>query len=156
MDIRQFDREHHHVLTIVAIVLSVLIVGLVFILLSQPVQEPPAPVPQPTVVPPGPTVCTTDDCFVDLVNECKPASYTKQIKTGTFELGSSEDCVLTKKLVSLVDSEPERVKNMLEGKSMRCVYEQGNFNSGYLELFTGNTLLCEGELKEAIESIAEE
>jgi len=155
MNLREFDRRHHHVLTIVAIVLSVLIVGLVFILLSQPVQEPPAPVPQPAPEPAGPTVCTTDECFLELANDCEQASYTKQIKTGTFELSISEECRLTKKLIALVESEPDRMKDMLEGKSMRCVYEQGNFNEGYLELFTGNVFLCEGALRDAIEAIAD-
>lgn len=152
MNLREFDRKHHHVLTVVAIVLSVLIVALFFILWSQP---KPAPEPQP-VVEPSPPVCTTDECFLEHANMCTSAEYTKQIKTGLFKLSISSDCTLTKTLVSLVETEPERVKNLLEGKSMQCKYEQGNFNVGYVELFTGNVLLCEGPLRNAIESIADQ
>ena len=93
--------------------------------------------------------CTTKDCFISLSNECKDITITVNEDAGVFKYSSS-DCVFTKTLVSLNEEETDEMKNLLQGKSLTCRYENGKFDQRLVDTLIFGTESCEGELKEIL------
>ena len=122
---------------------------------AAPPPLPPAPegIDQaviPTTRPPAlPSDCKTKECFAADANDCKEKSILVNEDFGTVAY-SAKGCVFTKTIVSLDASEPQDMKLALEGKSLTCKYEKGNFN----EEWTGSLVLgidnCEGNLRDAL------
>ncbi len=94
--------------------------------------------------------CSTKECFIDAANECKDVRSTFAEESGTFVYASSNDCVLTKTLVSAHPGESPEMKALLEGKSMTCKYERGSFDERWVTSLVFGSENCEGGLKDAI------
>ncbi len=100
------------------------------------------------------TDCGSDPaCFGGLANQCKQAKYTGIIAGATVSV-VARDCQLTKTILNLPETEPESIRTLFAGKSMKCVYPSGDFDSVYLEKITGNLQTCSGELIDAIQKVA--
>ena len=94
-------------------------------------------------------VCDTSECFTEAANQCKSAQFLRQENVGTF-IYLSRDCLFTKALVNLSDKEPQAVKDLLEEKSLTCVYEKGSFDGRWLSSLMSGTENCVGELKDLL------
>lgn len=105
----------------------------------------------------GPIDCGDDEeCFITYANECKKATLSQSTKGAVFQYGSTissevrSDCSLVKRVDSLDESEPQEIRDIFEGTSMTCTYEQGNFNPELVTTITRGLENCEGTLKTAI------
>ena len=87
--------------------------------------------------------------FISSADNCHDARFKSEQDIGTFEY-RSEDCVFTKTLVSLNKNESQEMKDLLEGKTLTCKYEQFNFNEKWADSLLYDIEDCEGELKEII------
>lgn len=94
--------------------------------------------------------CTTKECFISSANDCNEISITLTEDAGVFTYSSSTECVFTKTLVSLDPSETQEMKSLLEGKSLTCEYEKGEFDQRWITSFIFGTEECEGELKDIL------
>ncbi|MBN1544236.1 hypothetical protein JW898_02110 [Candidatus Woesearchaeota archaeon] len=93
--------------------------------------------------------CDTAECFMEAANECQNATFTAQETIGTVKY-SSEGCVFTKTLVKSSKDELPEVKALLEGKSLTCRYELGEFDRRWVTTLIYGINYCEGGLKEAL------
>ncbi len=99
------------------------------------------------------TDCGTDSaCFTQLANQCGNAKMSVAIAGAEFSMHTT-NCELTKKLYKLSETEPETVRQALEGKQMICAFEQGAFEQDYLTTITAHSSTCTGDLKTALEFI---
>ena len=125
------------------------------LLLGCPAPQPPQPpaAPNQTVIPtthpPVAPECKTKECFVADANGCKEKSIVVDEDFGTVAY-STKGCVFTKTIVSLDASEPSDMKAALEGKSLTCKYEQGNFNEEWTSSLVLGIDNCEGDLRDAL------
>lgn len=97
----------------------------------------------------SPAGCITEECFMEKANKCEPAKFKNTIK-GTVVSYEANNCVLTKKILSLEPEEPQEIVDAFMGKNMTCRYQMNNFNPLYLTTITGLLNTCEGELKTAV------
>jgi len=100
----------------------------------------------------GVKVCTTDECFIGLADQCKPVKMGKEEAGSLYEL-SAENCVFTKHLKEMSAEEPEEMVGLLEGKSMTCEYLEGTFNPDWVETISVGIEECEGELRIALDAL---
>lgn len=96
--------------------------------------------------------CTDTECFLSAANECKSVRMQQNEAGSLFEY-SARDCALTKTAKKLNESEPVEMRDLLEGKSMTCIYEQGALNENWISTLSIDIDSCEGELKDAIEEL---
>jgi hypothetical protein len=97
--------------------------------------------------------CPTAECFVTSADECESASF-QQAQGGSIFEYSTKNCILTKTVIQLNETEPPEIKELLEGKSMRCEYEKGNFDTELVGTISIGIENCTGELKDNIELLA--
>ncbi len=88
-------------------------------------------------------------CFISSVGDCGKATLLEDMQGSTIKY-YTRDCVLKKKIDEFSQSEPEDVVAFLEGRTMSCPYQQGNFNEELINGILGGIENCDGELKEAI------
>ncbi|MDA1196855.1 MAG: hypothetical protein O2779_02740 [Nanoarchaeota archaeon] len=67
---------------------------------------------------------------------------------GVVQYTASEDCIFTKTIVSLEDS--QEMKELLEGKTLTCSYEVNDFDERGVNSLIGGIELCGGELKDIL------
>ncbi len=131
--------------------------------LSAPVPPPSAPAPPANSSPGGPNVsaasntsdtsfasCTSQDCFVTAANACQSSQWTSSDEVATWQYVSTRACVVSKTLVKLNGNESAQMKNLLEGKSMACLYAKGQFDSNLVTSWVAGTGNCNGPLKDAM------
>lgn len=94
--------------------------------------------------------CTTKECVISSANDCNDNSVTLTEDAGILKYSSSKDCVFSKTLVSLNANENSEMKNLLEGKSLMCKYENGKFDQRLVTSLIFGTEYCEGELKDIL------
>jgi len=97
--------------------------------------------------------CDTRACFVELADECKPAQFTTKVETATIQLTTSNDCVLTKRIIALDPAELVQVRNLFEGTEMTCTYAQDYFDADYIDMISGNLNQCSGTLVDAVRAV---
>ncbi len=130
------------------------LVLLLFVFISGCASQPqPIPSPEnksqntiPSLRPPA-TTCNDKDCFISAADKCEDTNITTNEDIGVIEY-SSKDCVFTKTLVTLNENETQEMKKLLEGKSMKCVYEKGKFDSRLVTSLIYGTEYCLGDLKD--------
>jgi hypothetical protein len=88
--------------------------------------------------------------FIAAANNCTDTTVTITDAVGTFQYTSSDNCVFTKTLVRLNQSEMQEMKTMLEGKNMTCLYTKGNFDPRLVTSLVGGIEYCSGDLKDDI------
>jgi len=111
------------------------------------------PAPGEAVRTPQVTTCDSRACFVERAEACLPIRYVTRVETATFELVTSNDCVLVKRIIAIDPSEPPEVRRMFEGKAMTCIYTKGDFDRSYLDMISGNIVPCSGALVDAIMAV---
>jgi hypothetical protein len=94
-------------------------------------------------------ICNDASCFITAADNCGNESIIYTDSVGTFNYTTS-NCVFFKTLVSLNANETQDMKNALEGKSMTCVYQQGQFDQRWVSSLIYGTENCTGDLKEAL------
>ncbi|MBW3014692.1 hypothetical protein KY335_05655, partial [Candidatus Woesearchaeota archaeon] len=71
----------------------------------------------------GTTDCQTDRaCFLQKAMRCEPAKFENMVGTTQLSYHVSKDCVLTKTITKLGEKEPNEVKSLFLGLSMKCEY----------------------------------
>jgi len=130
-------KNMHAVLILSGIVLLIIIAGCIS----------SSPQAQNTPVPATP-VSSQYAPFIAAANNCENMNVTIQEDIGTFTYSSSQDCIFTKTLVSLNDSETQEMKTLLEGKNMTCIYTKGNFDQRLVTTLIGGMENCNGDLKD--------
>lgn len=103
----------------------------------------------PVTHPEAPQACNTKECFIAAANNCESKSIVVAEDFGTVNY-STGNCVFTKTIVSLDASEPQDMRNALEGKSLACKYKKGNFDPGLASSLVLGIENCEGELRDAL------
>ncbi len=96
--------------------------------------------------------CPDELCFIKKANACEYAKFT-QTKDGTAFLLSTNNCVLTKKVKTIAADEPPEIRSLLEGKVMKCTYQENNFPNGLATMISQSLNECEGDLRDVIEHL---
>lgn len=96
--------------------------------------------------------CNTADCFIAKAENCESAKMEQNFDGSIFKL-SVKNCVLTKTALKLNESEPQEIKDLLEGASMKCEYGEGNFNTDWTGTLSIGIENCSGDLKDAIDEL---
>jgi hypothetical protein len=109
----------------------------------------PNPFPSPSNATANAT-CNDAACFIAAADNCSDMNITLNSSVATFAYTSSQSCVLTKTLVSVDSNETQQMKDFLEGKSMACVYQKGQFNAGLVNSLVDGMENCTGDLKDAL------
>jgi len=91
--------------------------------------------------------------FIAAAKNCTDTTVTITDAVGTFQYTSSDNCVFTKTLVRLNQSEMQEMKTMLEGKNMTCLYTKGNFDPRLVTSLVGGIEYCSGDLKDDITNL---
>jgi len=91
-----------------------------------------------------PITCSINDCFASAADSCRTVNMARDEDFGTINY-AEKDCIFTKTIVTANDS-PE-MKKLLEGKSLSCAYEEGNFDSRLLTSMIEGVDNCNGDLK---------
>ena len=126
-----------------------LLIGLLLLVIGCTTPQPASDILAPA------SACTTKDCFIASASDCKEMSITLTEKAGVFTYASSTDCVLTKTLVRLDTSEAPEMKTLLEGKTMTCKYEKGQFDERWVTSLIYGIENCDGELRDNIAELLE-
>lgn len=97
--------------------------------------------------------CMDQNCFIAAANSCQVMNVTITDNVGTFALSSigqtnSTSCIFSKTVVSLNSNETQNMQNLLDGKSMTCIYQKGNFDSQFVTALIGGIEYCSGPLKD--------
>jgi hypothetical protein len=96
--------------------------------------------------------CATQDCFILAANSCKSVKM-QQIEEGSLFEYSARNCVLTKTLKKMNETEPVEMKDLLEGKSLQCSYTAGTFDEKWITTISIDIENCSGDLKDAIDEL---
>jgi len=97
----------------------------------------------------SPTGCATEECFLDLANKCKAATYTNIIDGTTIQYRVN-NCVLKKTVLDVSADEMPEIIKAFKDKSMTCLYAKDDFSPVHIYTLSGMLNTCEGELKTAI------
>ncbi|WP_103919401.1 hypothetical protein [Candidatus Venteria ishoeyi] len=92
----------------------------------------------------------TEDKFIKLANDCKPAIFNFEIEEIGLQVETYDDCSIKKTVTSLSADEPIEIVDLFFEKSMFCTYSENNFDEEYLSTLTTGIDYCDGELKENI------
>ncbi|VVC03722.1 Uncharacterised protein [Candidatus Burarchaeum australiense] len=143
---------------------KILFLGAIVLLLLSGCAAPPRPEQNLSInttqnltqnLTPSPNVsCGNETCFIAAANNCKAMDLTLTDDAGTFSYSSTSACVFTKTLVSLGANESQDMKQLLEGKNMTCIYEQGKFDPRLVTSLLYGIEYCDGELKDGLGSLA--
>lgn len=98
------------------------------------------------------TSCDTLACFSEAANNCSESSYQQNI-AGTLFYFTSKNCVLTKTVQQINETEPQEIKDLFKDTGMICTYSKNNFNVELVTTLTKGIENCEGSLKDAIEAL---
>lgn len=97
--------------------------------------------------------CDSEECFIQAANNCVPAVFKTKIETIELKLYTSDDCFLTKEVISIDESEPEEIQDLFDGTKMKCKYARNNFDSRFVEQLSYDLMLCDGDLVDVIKRI---
>lgn len=125
----------------VAIVLGVAIVAVIAVIFAM--QYTPKEAGRAAFMP-------QEKSFMEAANACEPAVIQKKIGTATLRFEIKEGCILQKEVIAMDETEPQEIRDLFVGSSMECDYEEGSFDSAYVEQISGNLGTCQGTLVDAI------
>ncbi|MFA5887871.1 MAG: hypothetical protein WC852_04130 [Candidatus Nanoarchaeia archaeon] len=91
-----------------------------------------------------PITCNTNDCFASAADSCRTVDMARNEDFGTVQY-NAKDCTFTKTIVTANES-PD-MKRLLEGKSLSCAYQEGNFDRRILTSMIEGVDNCDGDLK---------
>ncbi len=93
--------------------------------------------------------CEDNSCLIDSANSCKSAQLAQNVEGSTFNL-RTRGCFLIKTASSLNESEPPEIKELIEGKSMTCKFDKGQFDARWVNTLALGIEACEGELRDSL------
>lgn len=94
-------------------------------------------------------ICKTKDCFITAANSCENSTFYSTEDIGFIKYETSE-CFFMKTLMNANKEELPEIKELVEGKSLICQYDYGNFDSRWIDSISDGIEYCQGDLKEAI------
>ena len=97
-------------------------------------------------------ISMTRERFIEKANLCEKAEFISTIEGTTYKF-LTENCVFKKKIIKLDKYEPEEVNDLFLNEELTCNYNEGEFNTNWIDYLTKDIENCEGELKEIIEEI---
>ena len=100
-----------------------------------------------------PTNCEDKQCFIAAAQNCNPADVTVTESYATVHYVSDNNCVLTKSIMAVSDSETPVMKRLFLDKSMSCSYTQDTFDERWVNTLTDGIEKCQGDLKDTIGDI---
>lgn len=97
-------------------------------------------------------ICQSSECFISSANSCGNSTFysTEDIGLVMYE---TKDCFFVKTVVKTNDNELPEVKALVEGKSLICNYNYGEFDNRWINSLSDGIENCQGDLKEAIGSL---
>ena len=99
-------------------------------------------------------VCTSDECFNRALKNCKPVDFVKHTNNNiylyTIYRSFSEDCSIKISLQSVAPGSDRDIKDLLEGKSMKCSIPRSLLSNRKLDELENMLSYCHGSLKEGI------
>lgn len=100
----------------------------------------------------GRGICQDSDCFITAANACENSTFysTEDIGLVMYE---TKDCFFVKTIVKTNDNELPEVTSLVEGKSLICKYNYGEFDNGWINSLSDGIESCQGDLKEALGSL---
>jgi hypothetical protein len=98
----------------------------------------------------APASCVAKECFLEKANAYERATYQNSIAGVSVNYESRNDCKIIKTVESIPSTEPDEMKEKLEGKSMACVYYKDDFSPMHIEALAGLIVNCEGPLKQEL------
>lgn len=97
-----------------------------------------------------PTTCTTNECFIDEANACGKVEMYSEMPGGGWFRFYSKNCEFKKTVSNLYESETQEMKDLLEGKSLICKFESGEFDENWINSPLEGLEKCKGKLKDII------
>jgi len=98
--------------------------------------------------------CTDENCFDASTRDCKPIEYNKHesnnIYVYTIYRSTGENCLFKIFLQSAAPGSDSDLKNLLEGKSMKCSVPKSLLKTTRFDDVDNILSYCHGELKEGI------
>jgi hypothetical protein len=95
-------------------------------------------------------VCDNKKCFIEAANAGTPAVFENKVATISLMNTVEEPGVYTKLVTDVDTSEPQEIQDLFLGAMMTCYYTEGQFDSDYIDMISGNIIPCEGDLVDAI------
>lgn len=98
--------------------------------------------------------CEDNVCFNQALQQCKPIDYVKHTNNNVYFYriyrSFGEDCSVKVTLVSVSPGSNRDIKDLLEGKSMKCSIPKSLLQDRNLDELENSLEYCHGELKEGI------
>ena len=94
-------------------------------------------------------ICKTKECFITAANSCENSTFYSTEDIGFVKYETS-GCFFMKTLMNANKEELPEIKELVEGKSLICQYDYGNFDSRWIDSISDGIEFCQGDLKEAI------
>ncbi|MFQ5621214.1 MAG: hypothetical protein ACE5FT_05185 [Candidatus Nanoarchaeia archaeon] len=96
--------------------------------------------------------CADKACFIEKAQACNTVTLEGQEEYALVKY-EAKDCVFTKTIVKMDDSEEEQLRSLIEGTSLSCNYTKENFETRWMYSLYAEFERCEGELKDTLEQL---
>lgn len=93
-------------------------------------------------------ICNDTNCLTAAAEACQDAVYYQDVE-GTKVKYEIKGCTLTKTITEFGPKEPQELRDLLSDKSLDCLYEKGNFDKSWIDVF-GGLDKCNGNLKDTV------
>ena len=104
--------------------------------------------------PGGTKNCGTDEsCFISSAYACQPAKFNNLVGTTEVNYLIEDDCTVIKTITRMGAKEPQQVRNLFLGLSMKCSYKKGLFSQDYIKKLDGKIDTCFGPLATVINDL---
>jgi len=99
-----------------------------------------------------PQKCITDQCFISAANQCKSVEMDKNLGGSVYSL-SERNCIFTKTVKTVNETETPEITALLKDASMTCSYDRNGFNDNLVTTLSLGIDNCSGDLKDALEQL---
>jgi hypothetical protein len=138
IDSEEHLKDHHKQWFFAAAIIMVIILGVLFLLTTLSYT----------------TSCQTElECFLEAAELCEEKTIEAKYGTSTLTIESTRDCTFKKYFAAIDPTEPELVKQLLEGKSMECAYDVKKVSAEDLASLTFDLDKCEGPLVASVQAL---
>ena len=145
---KYFDNKKHRIqmVILILVVISIILVSSYLVLdLKASNQE----VEEQVIQPYEEEDCSNKECFALKAENCNKAEFERLEDGSTFKY-ETNNCQFVKTALKINPSEPENIKQLLEGKSLTCSYAKGQFEIDWINTLTLQLDKCQGPLKDSL------
>ena len=96
--------------------------------------------------------CNNKECFTLKADNCEKAEFERLEDGSTFNY-QTDNCQFIKTASKINPSEPDNIKQLLEGKSLTCQYVKGQFEVDWINTLTLKLDKCQGPLKDGLQTL---